>query len=77
MRQAVIGAFIVDFLAAEVWVVVEVDGGCHARKRRADELRDAKLRRWGYRVVRVEVAEVESDIAAVLRRVREALAVGM
>ena len=77
MRQAVIGPFIVDFLAAEVRVVVEVDGGCHAQKRRADERRDAKLRRWGYRVARVEAAEVASDIAAVLRRVRAALAAGV
>lgn len=74
MRQAVIGPFIVDFLAAEVRLVVEVDGGCHAQRRRADERRDLKLRRWGYRVVRVEAAEVVSDIAAVFRRVGEVLA---
>ena len=53
VRQAVIGRFIVDFLAPELRLVVEVDGGYHAERRRADERRDAKLRAWGYRVVRV------------------------
>lgn len=54
VRQVVIGRFIVDFLAPELRLVVEVDGGYHAQRRRADERRDAKLRGWGYRVVRVE-----------------------
>jgi very-short-patch-repair endonuclease len=67
VRQAVIGPFIVDFLAREARVVVEVDGGYHLGRRKADARRDARLARWGYRVVRVE-AEL------VVRRLRRAVA---
>src|SRR5689334_18708372 len=35
-RQVVVGGFIADFVSASVKLIVEVDGGCHARKRRAD-----------------------------------------
>jgi hypothetical protein len=35
-RQAVIGDYIVDFLAPAASLVVEVDGGYHGRRRRAD-----------------------------------------
>jgi very-short-patch-repair endonuclease len=73
VRQAVIGPFIVDFLAPALRLVVEVDGGYHARRRKADERRDAKLRRWGYRVVRVRAEGVVREVADVVRVVRGAL----
>lgn len=73
VRQAVIGPFIVDFLAPEVRLVVEVDGGYHAERQRADARRDTKLRRWGYRVVRVKAAGVLREIACAVEVVREAL----
>jgi len=47
-RQVPLGnRFIVDFLAPRARLVVEVDGGYHARRRGADARRDAKLRRLG------------------------------
>jgi very-short-patch-repair endonuclease len=46
--------FIVDFFASSVGLVVEVDGGYHARRQQADASRDHKLRRLGYRVVRID-----------------------
>jgi very-short-patch-repair endonuclease len=53
-RQVVVLArYIADFLAPAAKVIVEVDGGYHARRERADARRDEKLRRAGYRVVRV------------------------
>ena len=73
VRQAVIDRFIVDFLAREARLVVEVDGTYHARRRPADAARDAKLRRAGYRVVRVTDAEVVSNVVAVVVRIRDAL----
>jgi hypothetical protein len=42
-RQAVIGSYIVDFVAPSVRLVVEVDGGYHAGRCRADERRDRIL----------------------------------
>jgi very-short-patch-repair endonuclease len=58
-RQVVLGGrFIVDFCAPSVGLVVEVDGGCHSLKRTADARRDEKLRRLGFRVVRIEATAV-------------------
>ena len=40
-RQVILGPVIVDFFAPSVKLVVEVDGGVHARQCDADRLRDA------------------------------------
>jgi len=72
-RQIVIGPFIVDFVAPSVRLVVEVDGGYHASRLRADERRDRKLRRAGYRVLRVGAVLVEQDIEQAVQLVRAAL----
>jgi very-short-patch-repair endonuclease len=45
--------FIADFFAPCVQLVIEVDGGCHARRSTADARRDIALRRAGYRTLRV------------------------
>ena len=65
--------FVVDFLAPREKVVVEVDGGYHAKRAAADERRDAALRRAGRRVVHVTAAEVTAELPAVLDRIRAAL----
>ena len=73
-RQVVVGnRFIVDFLAAEASLVVEVDGLCHQRRRAADERRDRKLQRLGYRVLRLEASLVMEQLPVAVARVREAL----
>jgi very-short-patch-repair endonuclease len=73
-RQVVVGGFIADFVAASAKLIVEVDGGCHVQKRRADARRDEKLARLGYRVLRVDAGLVTRDLPAALTLVREALA---
>jgi very-short-patch-repair endonuclease len=73
-RQVVVGGFIADFVASSVKVIVEVDGGCHVRKRRADARRDEKLARLGYQVLRLDAGLVTRDLPAALALVREALA---
>ena len=73
-RQQVIGSAIVDFLAKEAALIVEVDGDeYHAQRTAADAQRDRKLRRAGYRVVRVPASLVERDLAAAVQLVRGAL----
>jgi very-short-patch-repair endonuclease len=52
---------------------VEVDGGYHERRRRADARRDARLRRLDYRVLRCEAELVVKDLPSALARIREAL----
>jgi leucyl-tRNA synthetase len=70
----VVGGFVADFLAPSVGLIVEVDGKCHVRKRSADARRDEKLRRLGYRVLRLEAELVMRDLDGAVARIREALA---
>ena len=73
-RQApLVNRFIVDFLAPGARLVVEVDGTYHERRRGADARRDAKLRRLGYRVLRLPAALVMNDLKAAVALVRAAL----
>ncbi len=49
-----LGRFIGDLVAAEVRLVVEVDGGYHGSRAAADSGRDRALARAGYTVLRVD-----------------------
>ena len=72
-RQVVLGGYIVDFMAAEVRLVVEVDGGYHARRRGADARRRRVLERAGYRVLRFEAAQVMQQLPVVVAAIRVAV----
>ena len=69
----VAGQFIADFCASSIGLIVEVDGAIHARKLGADARRELKLRRAGFRVVRVSAELVLRDLAAAVAVVRAAL----
>ena len=73
-RQVPIGRYIVDFLAPEARLVVEVDGGYHERRAGADARRERALRRAGYRVLRIESEVVNGELPAAVARIRGALA---
>ncbi len=73
-RQVVVGERIVDFLAPARRLVVEVDGGYHQTRMRADARRDRELEALGYRVLRIGHARVLRDIEAVLAEIRRAIA---
>ena len=73
-RQVVVGGkFVADFLAPAAKLIVEVDGGYHQRQQAADARRDAKLARWGYRVLRLPEALVMQQLPIAVARVRAAL----
>jgi len=73
-RQQVIGPFIVDFLAREIALVVEVDGDAyHATRINADAARERKLVRAGYTVLRIPASLVERDLQAAVRLVRKSI----
>lgn len=59
----VAGRYIVDFFASGVGLVVEVDGGYHTRRARADARRDEALRRAGLTVLRLPAELVLGDFA--------------
>jgi leucyl-tRNA synthetase len=67
------GQFIVDFLAPKLRLVIEVDGLYHARRQRADARRDERLRRLGYRVLRVQAEDVMRELPTVIARIRAEL----
>ena len=75
-RQAVLGEYIVDFLAPSARLIVEVDGGYHPLRRCADAPRDRGLRRLGYRVLRLDAQLVLSGLPEAVRQIREALVAG-
>ena len=72
-RQVPLLGFIADFYAPKARLIVEVDGGYHARRVSADARRDRKLERAGYRVVRLQAELVMRDLPAALLAVRHAL----
>jgi very-short-patch-repair endonuclease len=51
-RQHPIGRHIVDFACPTAKLVIELDGGQHAVKAEADEVRSWEISRRGYRVIR-------------------------
>jgi very-short-patch-repair endonuclease len=75
-RQVPIGRrYIAGFYAPKPKLVVEVDGGWHAARRKADARRDEALRRLGYRVVRLEAELVMRDLRAAVARIAAELVV--
>src|SRR4051812_40944030 len=65
--------FIADFFAPSIGLIIEVDGAIHARQGVADARRDLKLRRTGFRIVRVSAELVLGDRAAAVAPIRAAL----
>lgn len=72
-RQVPLGCYIVDFVAPQAKLVVEVDGRCHEQRRVADARRDRKLARLGYRVLRLQAELVLKQQPVAMALVRRAL----
>ena len=74
-RQVIVGGrYIADLVAPRARLVVEVDGGDHARRRSADARRDRALARVGYRVLRLNAELVLNQPAQAIALIRAALA---
>jgi N-methylhydantoinase B len=71
-RQFPIPPYIVDFVCVEARLIVEADGGQHARPGDHD-LRDGELRRQGWRVLRVWNNDILANREGVLRTIAEVL----
>jgi very-short-patch-repair endonuclease len=72
-RQHPIGHHIADFACPERKLVIELDGGQHARRTDADAARTAVLALHGYRVVRFWNGDILSNIEGVLETIRREL----
>ena len=69
-RQQPLGNFIVDFVSFEKKLIIELDGGQHARDRKKDQFRDEQLSDSGYTVLRYWNHDVLENIDAVLKDIR-------
>ena len=74
-RQVPVDRYILDFVAPNAKLVVEVDDRTHEFRRTADARRDRNLARLGYRVLRVEAELVRRNVTEVVAQVVAALQV--
>jgi very-short-patch-repair endonuclease len=65
-RQKPIAGYIVDFVALDLKLVVEIDGGHHAQRAAADAARTKALEESGYHVVRCWNHDVLGNIEGML-----------
>jgi very-short-patch-repair endonuclease len=70
-RQQPIDGYIVDFVCFQKRIVIEVDGGQHARDRDKDKERDKYLVENGFKVLRFWNDDVLKNIDGVLEVIKE------
>lgn len=68
-RQAPVGRYVLDFLCLEKKLVVELDGGQHA-DRRKDRARDSWLGEQGFSILRFWNTEVLRNVEGVVGAIR-------
>ena len=73
-RQHPIGPYIVDFCCPERRLVVELDGGHHARQREHDARRTEFLAANGYHLLRFWNVDVFANLDGILERIGSAFA---
>ena len=71
-RQAVIGRYVVDFVSLEKKLIIEVDGGQHARCPE-DDVRDQWLKGQGFEVIRFWNHDVLRNREGVIEKIIERL----
>ncbi len=72
-RQMPVDHYIVDFVCAELKLIIEIDGGQHAEAGFYDDQRTEYLQSKGYQVVRFWNNEVLGNTEGVLERIAEIL----
>jgi very-short-patch-repair endonuclease len=72
-RQHEIGLYIADFVCADKWLIVELDGGQHVERADQDAVRAEWLCRAGYRVLRFWNDDVLKNTDDVLEQIQRAL----
>jgi very-short-patch-repair endonuclease len=74
-RQYAIGRFVVDFVALEPRLIIEIDGGQHASRLEEDRNRTEELERFGFRIVRFWNHDVLGNVESVLETVLQELCI--
>ena len=68
-RQVPIGPYVVDFVCKREHLILELDGGQHARRKSHDERRTKHLNEMGYEVLRFWNNDVLQNTDAVLETI--------
>ncbi len=71
-RQYPMPPYVVDFACVEARLIIEADGGQHARPGDHDQ-RDSRLRRQGWRILRFWNIDILTNRPGVLQSITEAL----
>jgi len=71
-RQQIISGYVVDFYCHQTGLVIEVDGGIHARQVAYDSMRDQAFEALGLRVLHVRNQDVIHSLPSVLMKIRAA-----
>ena len=69
-RQAPMAGLVVDFLCAELKLIIELDGGVHDLRQTEDAIRDARLEAAGFVVLRFRNSAFEGNPAVVFDAIR-------
>jgi very-short-patch-repair endonuclease len=74
-RQHVVLDFIADFICIESQLIIEVDGSYHLVDNQIvkDRIRDERLLKIGYKILRVTNDEVLNDIDGVIQKIKDNL----
>ncbi|MCA1661425.1 MAG: endonuclease domain-containing protein [Novosphingobium sp.] len=73
VRQLKVEGFFADFICRRGRLIVEVDGYSHDVAPQRDLMRDAALRKAGYRVLHFSNIEVRDNVEGVVQAIRLAL----
>ena len=73
-RQRPVGPFVVDFFCREERLVIEIDGPIHRGQSTTVQERQQLLEAAGLQVIRVSSTGVETDVNAVLNKIRQEFA---
>jgi very-short-patch-repair endonuclease len=72
-RQVPIANYVVDFVALDLKLIIEVDGGQHDARAGNDAKRARVLQEWGYHVIRFWNNDVLGNIDGVLEAILQEL----
>jgi len=71
-RQVPIDDFILDFYCDELKLIIEIDGDVHEREVKAgrDKVRDEKLKKLGYTILRFHNSVIRNDPDVLIENIR-------
>ena len=74
-RQHPIGSYVVDFIAMEYGLVIEIEGGHHfdTNQKKKDQKRTADLEKYDLYIIRFTNNEIFSNIAGVLEHISQTI----